>query len=59
MKTKPSTTAAVFAAIIPDFPFAPRLHVNYQESRLSIKDGLPKFKDFPAELGGSGETMAE
>jgi hypothetical protein len=26
---------------------------------LPIKDGLPKFKDFPAELGGSGEMMDE
>jgi hypothetical protein len=23
------------------------------------RDGLPKFKDFPAEIGGSGEQMAE
>ena len=25
----------------------------------SIRDGLPKLKDFPAELGGSGEMVAE
>jgi hypothetical protein len=24
-----------------------------------MKDGLPKLKDFPSELGGSGETMPE
>jgi len=24
-----------------------------------MKDGLPKLKDFPKELGGSGETIAE
>jgi hypothetical protein len=24
-----------------------------------MKDGLPKFKDFPAEMGGSGETLDE
>jgi hypothetical protein len=23
------------------------------------KDGLPKLKDFPAEIGGSGETLPE
>ena len=23
------------------------------------KEGLPKLKDFPAELGGSGETVPE
>jgi hypothetical protein len=26
---------------------------------LPMRDGLPKLKDFPAELGGSGETIAE
>jgi hypothetical protein len=24
-----------------------------------MRDGLPKLKDFPAELGGSGESVAE
>jgi hypothetical protein len=24
-----------------------------------MKDGLPKLKDFPTELGGSGETLPE
>jgi hypothetical protein len=24
-----------------------------------MKDGLPKLKDFPTELGGSGESIAE
>jgi hypothetical protein len=24
-----------------------------------MRDGLPKLKDFPAEFGGSGETMAD
>jgi len=24
-----------------------------------MKDGLPKFKDFPEEFGGSGETLPE
>ena len=49
----------VFAATIPDFPFAPGVHVNYESTVLPMKDGLPKFKDFPAELGGSGDTLAE
>ena len=48
----------VFAATIPDFEFAPGVHVNYANSVLPMKDALPKFKDFPAELGGSGEAMA-
>jgi hypothetical protein len=49
----------VFTATIPDLPFAPALHVNYQETVLPMRDGLPKFKDFPKEFGGSGEMAAE
>lgn len=49
----------VYAAVIPDFPFQPGVHVNYQESVLRIHDGMPKLKDFPAEMGGSGVSMAE
>ena len=49
----------VYAAVIPDFPFKPGVHVNYQESRLQIRDGLPKLKDLPAEMGGSGAAIAE
>ncbi len=44
----------VFSATLPTLDFAPGLHVNYAETVLPIKDGLPKFKDFPAELGGTG-----
>lgn len=49
----------VHASTIPDFPFRPTLHVNYQEHVLPIRDGLPKLRDMPAEIGGSGETMPE
>ena len=49
----------VYAAIIPDFKFKPGVHVNYQETVLPMKDGLPKFKDFPADFGGSGEMLKE
>ncbi len=49
----------VFAATLPDLDFQPGVHVNYQESVLPMKDGLPKLKDFPEAFGGSGETMAE
>jgi hypothetical protein len=49
----------VYAATIPSFPFAPGVHVNYASTVLPMKDGLPKLKDFPEELGGSGEAMAE
>jgi hypothetical protein len=49
----------VYAASIPDFPYQPGLHVNYQETKLRIRDGLPKMKDMPAEMGGSGVVLAE
>ena len=49
----------VYAAILPTLTFEPGVHVNYAESVLPVRDGLPKMKDFPAELGGSGETLPE
>jgi hypothetical protein len=49
----------VFAASIPDFAFKPAVHVHYQETVLRIKDGLPKLKDLPRDMGGSGEALAE
>lgn len=49
----------VFAATIPTLDHQPGLHVNYQETVLPMRDGLPKFKDFPTDFGGSGETLAE
>ncbi len=49
----------VYAATIPDFDFKPMLHVHYQETVLRIKDGLPKQKDLPGEMGGSNQLIAE
>jgi hypothetical protein len=49
----------VYAATIPDFTFKPGVHVNYAETVLPMKDGLPKMKDFPKEMGGTGETVPE
>jgi len=49
----------VYAATIPTVAFTPGVHVNYAETVLPMKDGLPKLKDFPAELGGSGEEVPE
>ena len=49
----------VYAAVIPTLKFLPAVHVNYAEKVLSVKDGLPKMKDFPAEMGGSGETLPD
>lgn len=49
----------VYAATLPDLPFEPGVHVNYQERVLPVRDGLPKQQDFPKELGGSGVTLPE
>ena len=49
----------VFAATLPTLKFAPAVHVNYSETVLPMKDGLPKLKDFPKEFGGSGEAVPE
>jgi hypothetical protein len=49
----------VSASTLPPLSFRPALHVNYAETVLPVRDGLPKFKDFPAEHGGSGEQMPE
>ena len=49
----------VYAAILPTLAFAPAVHVNYAETVLPMKDGLPKLQDFPAALGGSGIVVAE
>ena len=39
--------------------FKPGLHINYAETVLPMKDGLPKFKDFPGAFGGSDEQVPE
>ena len=49
----------VYAAMIPELRFQPGVHVNYQETVLHIHDGLPKMKDMPKEMGGSGISLAE
>lgn len=47
------------AGSIAGLAYAPTLHVHYGEKVLSVRDGLPKFKDFPKEFGGSGDTLPE
>jgi hypothetical protein len=56
---KPAGLIDVFAATIPTLKFSPGVHVNYAETVLPMKDGLPKMKDFPSELGGSGQLVPE
>src|SRR5436190_20186343 len=49
----------VYAATIPAFAHKAGVHVHYQESVLPMHDGVPKMKDLPAEMGGSGQTIAD
>jgi hypothetical protein len=49
----------VYAATIPELRFEPAVHVNYADTVMPMRDGLPKFKDVPKEMGGSGETLPE
>ena len=47
------------AGRIDGLAYKPGLHVHYGEKVLAVKDGLPKFKDFPKDFGGSGATLPE
>ncbi len=49
----------VYPALVPDMVHKPTVHVHYASKTVSVTDGLPKFKDLPAEFGGSGETLPE
>lgn len=49
----------VYANLLQGYTHQPTLHVNYANKMVSVRDGLPKFQDLPAELGGSGETLAD
>jgi hypothetical protein len=40
----------VYAATLPTLSFKPRIHVNYAETVLPMRDGLPKMRDFPKEF---------
>ena len=55
----PSLGLIDIRAVLPSLAFKPTVHLNYEETVLPIKDGLPKLKDFPAAIGGSGETLPE
>jgi len=49
----------VYANLLQGFTHESTLHANYASRMVSVRDGLPKFRDLPAELGGSGETSAD
>lgn len=49
----------VYAAAIPEQAFRPAVHVHYREAVMPVPDGLPKYQDMPAEMGGSGLLLPE
>ena len=49
----------IYPNVVPDMKHEPTVHAYYSERTISIKDGLPKFKDLPEEFGGSGEILPE
>ena len=49
----------VYAASLPEFPFRPAVRVNYGETVLRMVDGLPKQRDVPGDMGGSGVLLPE
>lgn len=49
----------VCASTLPGLKFVPTFHVNYAETVFPIQDGLPKYKGFPEDFGGTGEELPE
>ena len=49
----------VYLSNVPSFKHEGTLHVFYGEKTMSVKDGLPKFKDMPSNFGGSGAELPE
>ena len=47
------------AGTVQGLEYQPSLHVHYGEKVLAVRDGLPKFKDFPKDFGGSGDVLPE
>ena len=49
----------VYLNIVPTLSHQGSMHIFYGEKTMSVPDGLPKFKDMPAEFGGSGEMLPD
>jgi predicted GNAT family acetyltransferase len=49
----------VYANLLQGFTHRPTLHANYATRMISVSDGLPKYHDLPAELGGSGTILPD
>jgi len=47
------------ASALPSVAFEPKEHLFYSERVMNVPDGLPKFRDMPGEIGGSGQLVSE
>jgi hypothetical protein len=47
------------AGTVHGLDYNPTFHVHYGEKVMATRDGLPKFKDFPKDFGGTGEMVPE
>lgn len=57
-KKESARTLGTFPVLLKGFKFQPTMHLYCSQSKAYMKgitDGLPKFKDLPTELGGTGE----
>lgn len=41
------------------YVFEPEIHINYESAIYKIKDGKPKFRNYPSIFGGDDELMDE
>ena len=55
----PTLGLADIRVALSNFTFKPRVQLNYAETILPMRDGLPKLRDFPSEIGGTGERLPE
>ena len=49
----------VYANLLQGCTHQPTLHAYYASKTVSVRDGLPKYSDLPADLGGSGEKLPD
>lgn len=60
MTNQPDTKLVyVYTAVLEGYEHHPQLHLNYGNKSVSVADGLPKYKDMPADFGGSGIMLPD
>lgn len=50
---------SVNASCLSEFNFQSTMHLHYVNKTNPVIDGIPKYKDMPVSLGGSGEMLAD